>query len=275
MKEISPYSINAEAIIIPEVVENDKSPSMNGMGYIFFSISPIGEAFLQNEAKANKVVLEIGAGFSDLSVEALNKDIRSYTANDLSQAHLEILVARIHRRFGNSSSDKLKKLKLWHGKAPRDLPNVEDCYDAIIIDKVLHFMNPQEILQFIQWTKRALHSEGKLYVTTVSPFSSSYEALRPMYLEKCIQGSLFPGHFQNAMRYINSEVIKKYPDFRIPDEIVLFARRDLINLFEREEMEIVQTYSLDIPNEERATWCVVDDEKSNVAGVIVKNARKR
>ena len=129
-------------------------------------------------------------------------------------------------------------------------------------------MNPDEIRDFIAWVKRALKPGGKIYVVTVSPFSKTYLSMRDQYLDKLSQGKLFPGHFQNAMQYVDPEIIKKYPQFRIPDELVLFSRSDLECLFAREGMEICQSYSLDIPKNGTKLWSLVPDEESNLAGIV-------
>ncbi|MCE3230727.1 MAG: polyketide synthase -related protein [Alphaproteobacteria bacterium] len=270
IKEMKPNDLDIRDVVIPEIVEGDKSPTTNGTGYVFFSISPVGEAFLQNEARPNKSVLEIGAGYSNLTIEALKNNVGSYTANDVSEEHLKILVVRIKEYFGQESDLKLKKLKLWQGKAPQELPNISEQYDAIMIDKVLHFMKPREIKQFIEWTKISLKPGGKLYVTTVSPFSQTFEPVRSQYLEKCSQGDLFPGHFQDAMKHVNPEMIKRYPNFKLPDEIVLLSRNDLVSLFQREKMEILESYSLNMPQAFQKPWQMVSDENSSMAGVIAR-----
>jgi 2-polyprenyl-3-methyl-5-hydroxy-6-metoxy-1,4-benzoquinol methylase len=274
MKEMNPHDFDVRGIIMPEIVEGDKSPTTNGTGYIFFSISPIGEAFLQNEAKPGKAVLEIGAGYSILTIEALKNNVSSYTANDMSEEHLKILVARIKECFGQESDSKLKQLTLWQGKAPQDLPKAVEHYDAIMIDKVLHFMKPGEIKQFIGWAKTSLKPGGKLYVTTASPFSKTFEPIRSQYLEKCAQGDLFPGHFQDAMKHVNPEMIKQYPKFKLPDEIILLSRKELVSLFQREEMEVLASYSLAMPQAFQKPWQMVSDEESSIGGVIVRLSNK-
>ena len=75
--------------------------------------------------------MEIGAGYSNIPLEALKAGVLKYTANDLSQEHLQILKHRV-----NTSIDKkvLKNLSLHHGKAPEDLPKVKNKYDAILAE---------------------------------------------------------------------------------------------------------------------------------------------
>lgn len=65
--------LDVELIPIPDTISFQRAPTYNGMGYIFYSISPLGYLFIQNEAVDNRTVLEIGAGFSNIAVECLKK----------------------------------------------------------------------------------------------------------------------------------------------------------------------------------------------------------
>lgn len=265
-KEINPNDIYEAPIL--EIVGGNKSPTKNGMGYVFFIISPVGHAFIQNEAHPHKEVLEVGAGYSNIALEALKKGVGFYTVNDISEEHLRILISRIHQAFEGEAHHKFQKMKFLCAKAPQELPNIQGKYDAILIDKVLHFMKPHEIIQFISWTKRALKEGGKIYVTTSSPYSKAYNKLLPNCIKKRAQGDLFPGHFQNVMQNLDPKSMKRNPKYKIPNEIVLFSRTDLIELFEREGMAVLESYSLKIPSESKNSWEEVPDEESSVVGII-------
>jgi SAM-dependent methyltransferase len=268
MKEINPNDIDVNIVNDAEIVLGSKSPTLNGMGYVFFTISALGQEFLKNETSSNKEVLEIGAGYNNIIIEALRNGVGSYTANDIVEEHLNILVKRIKQVFGKVADAKLKHLKLLIAKAPQDLPDVKDKYDAILIDKVMHFMNPDEIIKFISWSKKALKNGGKIYVSTGSPYLKTYRKAFPGYLERLAQGDLFPGYFKGFVPEVDPSKVQYFAKYKMPEDVVFFARQDLIDLFEREGMKVEKSYSFRTPVEDEKTWQEVPDEESETVGVI-------
>ena len=132
-------------------------------------------------------------------------------------------------------------------------------------------MTPVEIVQFIDWVKKALKKGGKIYVVTASPYSKSYHKILPNYLARLAKGDLFPGHFTNIMQSIDTSVMENYPGYLVPDEMVLFSRLDLVNLFKREGMKVINSYSLKIPTETETRWIGAADDESNTVGIIAVN----
>ena len=277
MKEINPFRVNIERLKPMKIIKGGKSPTLNGTGYVFFDTSPIVEEFLATEVHPNKVLLELGAGYSNLTIKVLEKGVGSYTANDISEAHLKILVARLKEAFKDDLTQKLNSLKLLCGRAPQDLPSTHQLYDAIIMDKVLHFMPPDDILQFIRWAKLALKPKGRLYVTTATPYSKTFSPLLKEYLARSLRGDLFPGHFFNVMQNISFQVREHQTEYILPSEMVIFGSQDLSNLFEKKGMKIIRTYSLKRPEGEQMNWLDVTEEEgcieeeSCLAGVVVEN----
>jgi SAM-dependent methyltransferase len=269
---LNPLTLDTADVVLPEVAPGQKYPTFNGTGYVFFTISPVGEAFLNEEAKPRRHVLEIGAGFGNIAIEALKiGGVGTYTAIDLEADHLKLLVQRVKQAFGEQAPAALSRLQLLCGKAPQELPEADGLYDAILIDKVLHFMIPTEIKQLLAWAKCALKKSGKIYVTTASPYSSLYANLLPVYLQQKAAEIEFPGYFENIMQYISPGHITNYPGFIVPDTAVLFARADLVKLFEDAGMQVEESYSLQIPTDDVPHWPVVADEESNIVGIIAVN----
>jgi hypothetical protein len=46
------------------------------------ALSPVANAFLEKEAKPGSEVLEIGTGFNNVPLRALEKNVGHFTAND-------------------------------------------------------------------------------------------------------------------------------------------------------------------------------------------------
>lgn len=258
---------------IPDPVSLERVPTLNSMGYVFYIISPLGYQFIMNEASENKSILEIGAGFSNIAREALKHGAASYVANDLDLEHLKILVARIKDHCGNQAPLMLQRLSLLQAKAPRELPLVEDTFDAILLDKVLHFMTPSDIEYFIAWSKKALKAHGKLYILTISPFIKSFkDRLLPDYMAKRLQGNVYPGYVENIHDYINPQDLANHPQYKIPQMLTFFCRQDLENVFLQKGFNIQESYSVTLPTTSQGQWEIVDDNQGDLVALIAMKA---
>lgn len=255
---------------IPETLVGRKAATLNGTGYVFYEMSPLANKFITKEALFNKNILEIGAGFGNVAIRVLEKGVGSYTANDISKEHLTLLVSRIKNTFRNRADEKLKYLKLLLAKAPQGLPTNE-LYDAVLMDKVLHFFEPEEIEYFIMWAKKAIKKNGKLYILTVSPHNKVFrDKVLSVYLERSFKGGRYPGFIKNVQECINRGQIENHPNFYLPKNMVFFSKSDLKSLFEGHGFKIIQTFSLVVPEEDGA-WRYVPDNKSGVVGIIAMN----
>lgn len=253
----------------PEILEGNKSNTLNGTGYVFFIPSQISYKFLQQECVPGKKVLEIGAGFGDLPIEALQNGVSEYYANDISNEHLEILLRKVKLKVAT----RMDNIKILSGKAPDILRSVSEKFDAILADKVIHFFTPNEIKKFLKQAKSLLKSGGKLYISVASPYSKKYCGVLNEYLDKKKRGDAFPGYFTDIMSRLNQhqDVDKNYQNYEVPNAMVLFARTDLIKLIKNNGMEVEASYSLKIPTKDNPEWLECLDEESNLAGVIAIN----
>lgn len=250
----------------PEILEGNKSNTLNGTGYVFFTQSQISNKFLEEECLPGKVVLEIGAGFGDLPIKALEKGVDEYYVNDISYEHLQILLHKTQYQ----APYNIHKLKIISGKAPEVMRNIDKKFDAIIADKVIHFFTPHEIIEFLKLAKSLLKQNGKLYITSASPYSKRYSAVLNDYITRKNKGEHFPGYFIDIMKRLNQseEIDKNYKNYTVPDTMVLFARDDLVKLIEAHGMKVTHSYSLKIPIAENPDWVICQDTESNVVGVI-------
>ena len=253
----------------PHVVVGQKSPALNGMGYIFWTLCPVGEAFVAREAKPDKNVLEIGPGFGSALITSLEQGVGHYTALELSKDHIDVILERVQGHFRETLPQTLEKLTIRQGAAPHDLPHVEEYYDAILIDKCLHYFSPEETELFVKWVLRALKKGGRLYVTAVSVYSKVYRKVLPLYLERKAKYERYPGRFEKLMDRFDPEALKNYPEFHLPDEMILYSTDDLKHVFTEDGLHIEETFAIAIPTEECTRWTLVAEEKSNVVGAIV------
>ena len=213
--------------------------------------------------------MDLGAGYSNIPIIALKQGVDQYVANDISLDHLKLLVKRAKESLGDAAEEVLGRLALLHGKIPEDLPVSPETYDAILADKLIHFLKPEHIDRFIDQAKMCLKPGGKLYVTTASPYSHAYGTILPEYLEREGRGERFPGHFTNIMDRLNTPMIQKnYHGYKVPDEMVLFSRSALVGLFQACGFKVISSYSLRIPSDDEPTWRPCLDGESNVVGLI-------
>jgi ubiquinone/menaquinone biosynthesis C-methylase UbiE len=260
--------IKKQPITIPDTLSVQRAATCNGTGYIFYIVSPIAHEFIKNEAVPQKTVLEIGAGFSNVALEALKNGVHRYVANDLSLDHLKILVARIQQSYPEQADELLQHLVLVHAKAPHELPVCENSYDALLLDKVFHFMNPTDIEAFIVWAYTALKPQGKIYILTISPYIASLQAtIAPLYHAQQAAGNLFPGYITNIHAHMQ-EILDKNPSYIIPEELTFFTREDLEQLFLRKNFRIERSYSLRLPSPSQEQWEVVPDVHGDLVALI-------
>ena len=256
----------SQSCIEPPVLTLNRSATFNQMGYIFYAFTPITQAFIDNEAKPNQCVLEIGCGFGNVPMEFLKRGVSKYTAMDTEKQHLAILAKRLEGQFGQD-----ERIEFLHGHAPYDLPKVTDFYDAILIDKVLHFLTPSEIEIFLDWSKTALKKNGRLYVTTVSPHGKIYaEKALPMYLDRVKQNLPYPGFFEDNDAILDDVKVKtEHPSHHIPKKITLFAKNELNNLLTNHGFTVNDAHFFVLGNEEDPSWHQLDEnEAKNAMGSL-------
>jgi DNA-binding transcriptional MerR regulator/precorrin-6B methylase 2 len=255
-------------ISMPQMLAGNKSPALNGTGYVYYTTSPVSDAFLRaiplGFQEEEKTVIDIGAGYSNVPIEALNLGVAKYIANDMSEEHLYLLVQRVKEAAGEQA---LNRLKLIHGRAPYDLPKVQNAYDAILAEKVMHFMSPTDVKEFIAWAKDALKPGGKIYATVSSPYSKRYRNMLGEFHHKLATGAEFPGHFTNMMNTIDKS-FEDHPGFKLPDEMLLFSLNGLIKIFENNGLWVIASYSMLRPTANESEWIMVPDTESELVGVV-------
>jgi len=260
-----------EEVAVPEEVGLRRVPTRNGYGYIFYNISPLGHEFI-NDAAPGKKMFEVGAGFSNIAAQCLRAGVVEYAANDLSLDHLKILTVRLQQQFGQEALRYWSALKLLPGKVPDVLPEVSDYYDALLIDKVLHFLTPDECEKFLAWVFKALKKGGKLYILTVAPYSKRLvdtERLLITYNANKKTGTLYPGYVSNVKEYLIVSPADN-PQFAIPSQTIFFTQEDLAHLLQSKHFEIKKTMKVVLPTVDVNEWCVVGANDYDLTGIVAQ-----
>ena len=243
-------------------------PTLNQKGFIFMALSPVANTFLEREAKASKEILEIGSGFNNVPLRALEKNVGHFTANDMSLDHLEILNTRINELFGVESQSKFEHLTLWRGKAPEDLPLCQSAFDAILLDKVLHFSPLEEAQETLVWIHRALKDQGRVYIVTAPIHNPIYAAFVPLYQARKERGEKIPGFFQNIRSNLDETLIPKNICQHFPDNLLLLDQETLTTLLEEAGFEVEDHLLMKLPQEGKTSWEQGDNHQYDFLGMI-------
>lgn len=258
-----------DPMVLPkrELVEgfDCRYPTLNQKGFIFMSLSPVANAFLEREAKWDKEVLEIGAGFNNVPLAALEKGVGHFTANDLSLEHLEILTTRIKESCG---VEKLEHLTLWRGKAPEEFPLCQETFDAILLDKVLHFSPLEEAREMLAWIHGALKDQGRIYVVTAPIQNPIYAAFVPLYQARKERGEKIPGFFHNIRGNLDEALIPKNIGQHFPDDLLLVDQETLQLLLEEAGFEVEEHFFMKLPQSGETTWRPGDSHRYDFLGMI-------
>uniref|UniRef100_A0A914DZF7 Methyltransferase domain-containing protein n=1 Tax=Acrobeloides nanus TaxID=290746 RepID=A0A914DZF7_9BILA len=155
---------------IPESDQVNRTKTLNNYGYMrtgrgVFEIST--RQFLEIAAKPGSKVLEIGAAYGEVVLEALRKGAMDYTAVDLEEDHLKILARRVREEL----PEKLTCVKLIFGGVPNpdfDKYIEKGSFDAILIENVLHFLDKDQILETLSQIHSWLKPGGKIFSINIS-----------------------------------------------------------------------------------------------------------
>lgn len=219
--------------------------TLNGYGIMTEFNMSITRAFL-NDIE-NKDVLEIGPAFGRNTKEILKK-CKSYTVIDLDQRHLDYI-----RNQGHNES----KLITICGKFPY-INNLNDnSFDAILIERVIHFTIPSEINELINSLYRILKPGGKCYILTSSPDNKLYVAKYTYNIQKWLKIP-HPGYINLQLlkyifddRWIHKLILKLLePNLirrnhqlnmlkNMPDNIYLLTESDLYDLLKQHKFNIL------------------------------------
>lgn len=255
-------------IEIPQTLSLDRAATVNGYGYIFYKTSPLAERFIQ-DADFGKRFLEIGAGFSNVTGQCLKRNVLEYIANDISLDHLKILTHRLKKQFGSDAEQYLKNLLMLPANAPFELPEKSDHYNAILMERVLHFFTPAQADYFFEWCYTSLTRDGRLYILTISPYSSMYSSkLLTEYKTNKINGILYPG-FINKRPYLTLDV-KDNPQYVVPMQTLFFTLEDLKARLIEKGFIIENVMTLRLPHFNYPEWMSTSEEECDLIGIIAR-----
>lgn len=175
-----------------------------------------------------KPILDIGGGFGRLASFILNQSCPVIILNDLDPRHL--MYAR-----GLISVESREKLHLNVSKFPNEMNFQPGSLSAVILYKVLHYLNPKEIEEGLKKIFDWLEPGGKVFIDVVTPQHSRFQKQAlAVYNKRWKEGDLWPGYQFNTYDLIGELALD------ITETIHLMDSRPLLRVLKELDFVIEQ-----------------------------------
>jgi len=214
---------------IPKPESDGRTPTLNKKGAISPSPDYVTLEFLK--FAENKRVLEIGGAYGNVMLAALqNNSSTIYHLNDLEERHLSIAAFRLQEKIEQRKicMNGLGNVQFIYGDITQTSWKVKEPYDAILMARVIHFLNPEEIQRALTNLYASLKSGGRIYIVALTPYVKPYQSFIPEYEKRLKAGDKYPGYVKDLRKYVNKDVtttnqIKSISEgsFMFLDDVVL------------------------------------------------------
>ncbi|MBA3535174.1 MAG: class I SAM-dependent methyltransferase [Tatlockia sp.] len=192
-----------------------------------FSIQFINRA--EESSKTGGKVLEIGAAYGVASLAALNKGA-TVVCNDIEPAHLAVVVKE-HKKMQRGTLIPVA------GSFPDEIIFQDKEFDAILISRVLHFFNGEQIVNSLKKCRQWLKIGGHLFVVNETPYLSNWSSFLGEYGERKKRGEKWPGLIDDTKLYEQNRSLSLPPLVHWLDQDTL--RQALLEAgFKDEELQI-------------------------------------
>ncbi len=179
-------------------VDDGRFATLNKMGWIINGLDEVSSKFIDDLTPQSRV-LEIGAGFGFVSQKALEKDAMVYV-NDIDKRHLDIFKASVPVKYS-------EQVILSPGKFPSNFNIKPNSLDAILAQRVLHFLSDKEVDAGLKIMYDLLKDGGKVYAVIDSPYSKTWESFIPEYEMRKSGQERYPGLFKIKGKKISNNLM--------------------------------------------------------------------
>ena len=211
---------------IPQAEEDGKIPTLNQTGFMTPDQNPYNLGFIDFAAACKHPVLDVGAAYGLTSLPALRKGAQ-VIANDIDLRHLLLL--------RDQAEEGLRKhLFLNKKRFPKETEFPDNSIGAILLCRIAHFLNAEEMEQSITKMKNWLIPGGRIFVVTMSPYHHLLTEILPNYLEKVKKDVPWPGVITN-MHEIAPHLKNQIPNF-----LHVMDHQSLGKAFERHGLKILE-----------------------------------
>ncbi|MCF6777582.1 class I SAM-dependent methyltransferase [Thiotrichales bacterium 19X7-9] len=203
-------------------MENYFKATDNNMGYELLKIDCIAKSFVKYASDNPDWVLEIGSANGNLVEYALRHNLQ-ICCNDISNSHI------------NKIKDKYKRqrnIKYYIG----DFLNIQynRKFQAILISRVLHFLNPERLENSFKLFSNLLNNNGKVFITVETPYLGNWINFLEEYEKRSLNSEIeYPGYISDTYGYES----KGYQN-NLPKEVHWLNKSDFLKLSEKFNFEI-------------------------------------
>ena len=202
---------SVHAASLPSAQDDGRYPTLNKMGWAINSIDPYTQEFINFAAQVQRPVLEIGAAYG-FATHATLKANAVVIANDLEPKHLQILQ-------DITAKELRDKLILMPGRFPEELHFTENSLGAILVSRVFHFFDDQELELAAATLYKWLMVGGKAYIITESTYLKPWQKFISVYEARKKANNPWPGLLKEPAKYNSKSAaqLPKYIHFMDPD----------------------------------------------------------
>lgn len=187
-------------------------PTLNKMGYMTSSLDNYSRQFATYSSMCEGQVLEIGAAYGIATLEALSKGAQ-VLSNDLSADHLKILEKKCPEEHKERLTTRVGNF------LEIELP--ENHFDAILMARVVHFMDGETIRKAFSRCFDLLKKDGKLFVVSDTPYMQDSISFIEVFEQRLRNKEEWPGLVEDITP-IGSPSIPNLPKlFHFLDTITL------------------------------------------------------
>jgi len=211
---------------IPQAEEDEKIPTLNQTGFMTPDQNPFNNSFIDFAATSNHPVLDVGAAYGLTSLPALQKGAL-VIANDIDPRHLLLLREHVEEQSRN-------RLFLNTKRFPNETDFPDQSIGAILLCRIVHFLNGEEMDQAIEKMTKWLVPGGRIFVITMSAHHHLLTSFLPTYQQKAEEQIPWPGVINN-MHEIAPDLKSQIPNF-----LHVMDRQSLGKAFERHGFKIIE-----------------------------------
>jgi SAM-dependent methyltransferase len=208
---------------MPDPEGDGCTPTLNKKGATAPKFDRITLAFL--EFGKDKRILEIGGAYGNVLLEALTHSPKTiYHLNDLDRRHLSIAAHRLQVKIDQNKVhiQGIEHVQFIYGDITKPNWQIKEPYDAILVARVLHFLNPKQLKQALSNIYRSLKPGGRVFIITTSPYVKRFQAIIPEYEARLKKGDPYPGFVKKLRQYANPELVTHEQLQNISDDHFMF-----------------------------------------------------
>lgn len=141
-------------------------------------------------------------------------------------------------------------------------------YDAILVGRVLHFLNPDQLNTAVNHLFLLLKSGGRIFIVAITPYVKRFEKFIPEYEKRVTEGQENPGFVYSLFPYVNSEVTTSEQIKNISDGSFFFLDDHVLrSIFEKNGFIVKECKLMPLSYKSKSWTC---DGRENVILIAEK-----